>query len=278
MGAAMVRVVEHVHIARVHLPRVLADHGLDTFAHAAQVHGHVRRVGNQVARGIEERAAEVQALLDVDRVGRVLQLQAHLLGDVHEQVVEHFKQHRVHRGACGVLHLARGHAVQHQVVQVGQARRPARLHHRGGVLLGNDGGARDHVAGVQVFAHHQRGGVPFAARVHAHALALRVLTVRVHWQARLGGGIACNHGFDRHGLHHQALARHQEGKALAVGLFKGGLNAGQVAKRHHQGRVGAFVAHMHVVAHLHWVGADLLALQFGLGSSAQGLQPLGNQG
>ncbi|MNV25644.1 hypothetical protein D3C71_1167470 [compost metagenome] len=66
VGAAMVRVVEHVHIARVHLPRVLADHGLDALTHGTQVNGHVRRIGDQVAGGIEQRTAEVQALLDVD--------------------------------------------------------------------------------------------------------------------------------------------------------------------------------------------------------------------
>jgi hypothetical protein len=52
---------------------VFAHHGLDALAHRAQVHRHVRRVGDQVAVGVEERAAEVQPLLDVDRVGGVLQ-------------------------------------------------------------------------------------------------------------------------------------------------------------------------------------------------------------
>jgi hypothetical protein len=44
----------------------------------------VRRVGDQIALRVKQRAAEVQPFLDIDRVGGVLQLQAHLLGNVHE--------------------------------------------------------------------------------------------------------------------------------------------------------------------------------------------------
>jgi hypothetical protein len=33
---------------------VFAHHGLDALAHRAQVHRHVRRVGDQVAVGVEE--------------------------------------------------------------------------------------------------------------------------------------------------------------------------------------------------------------------------------
>jgi hypothetical protein len=128
--AAVVRVVEHIDIPGLHRAGVLADDGLDALAHAAQVHRHVRRVGDQVAVGIEQRAAEVQPLLDVDRVGGVLQLQAHLLGDVHEQVVEHLQQHRVGGGAGGVGHGAGFAALQHQMVQRGQLRLPSRARPR----------------------------------------------------------------------------------------------------------------------------------------------------
>lgn len=57
---------------------------LDGCGHGAQVHGQVRRVGDQRARGVEERAAEVQALLDVDADGGALQDAAHLLRNAHE--------------------------------------------------------------------------------------------------------------------------------------------------------------------------------------------------
>lgn len=56
----------------------------DGRGHGAQVHGQVRRVGDQRASGVEERAAEVQALLDVDADAGALQSAAHLLRQPHE--------------------------------------------------------------------------------------------------------------------------------------------------------------------------------------------------
>ena len=66
------------------------------------MHRHVRRVGDERAVRREHRAGEVEPLLDVDRIGGVLQRHPHLLGNRHEQVVEHFKHHRVGIGADGV--------------------------------------------------------------------------------------------------------------------------------------------------------------------------------
>ena len=63
------------------------------------MHRHVRRIGDQRAVGGEHRAGEIEPLLDVDRIGGVLQRHAHLLGDRHEQVVEHFQHHRIGIGA-----------------------------------------------------------------------------------------------------------------------------------------------------------------------------------
>ena len=196
VGAAVVRVVQRKHVAGLHTARVLADHGLDTFAHAAQVHRHVGCVGDEVALGVEQCAAEVQPLLDVDRVGGVLQLQTHLLGDVHEQVVEHLQQHRVGRGACGIGDVAGAAALQHQVVHGGECGFPAGLDDGGGIFLGNDGRAGDHITRAQVFTHHQRGVVPCAAGVHLHRFTARHLAHRVGFVLRLGGGITGHHSFD----------------------------------------------------------------------------------
>ena len=44
---------------------------------------------------VEHRAGEVEPLLDVDRIGGVLQRHAHLLGDRHEEVVEDLQHHRI---------------------------------------------------------------------------------------------------------------------------------------------------------------------------------------
>ncbi len=48
---------------------------------------------------VEQRAGEVEPLLDVDRVRGVRERHAHLLGDRHEEVVEHLEQHRIGVGA-----------------------------------------------------------------------------------------------------------------------------------------------------------------------------------
>ena len=81
------------------------------------MHRHMRRVGDQVTLGVEDGAREVEALLDVDRIARVGERHAHLLGDCHEQVVEHFEQHRVGRGADGMRALLDLGAFEHQVVE-----------------------------------------------------------------------------------------------------------------------------------------------------------------
>ena len=49
VGAAVVRVVDRVDVARPHLAGVAPEHLLDALAHRAQVHGDVRGVGDQVA-------------------------------------------------------------------------------------------------------------------------------------------------------------------------------------------------------------------------------------
>ena len=60
---------------------------------------HVRGVGDEAAVAVEDRAGEVEPLLDVDRVGGVLERHAHLLGDRHEEVVEHLEHDRIGVGA-----------------------------------------------------------------------------------------------------------------------------------------------------------------------------------
>ena len=273
--AAVIRVVQHVHVARVHGATVAVDDGADALAHAAQMHRHVRRVGDQVAGGVEQRARKVQPLLDVDRVRGVLQLQPHLFGNGHEQVVEHFQQHRIDLGAGGKALGARCGALEQQVVQRRHLRAPAGLQHGGGVALGDDGRAFDRVARPQVLAHDQRGVVPGAlsvqtAGVHAHGVAARSGARRVQRSLGFGGRIARHHGLDRHGLDDQRLALHQKGKALAVRRLEGlrdGLHRQRVGgiarglEGHDQGRVGAGVTHVQPPVHLHRASARPARLQ-----------------
>ena len=111
------------------------------------------RVGDQAGLGVEDRAGEVQAFLDVHRVRGVLQAVAHLLGDGHEEVVEDLQHDRIGLGADGAALGTRLDAAQHDVVLPGQLGLPAGFDDRGLVGLGDDGRASDLVAARQRLAH-----------------------------------------------------------------------------------------------------------------------------
>ena len=55
------------------------------------MHRHMRSVGDEFAFGIEHGTRKVEPLLDVHRIGGLLESDAHLLGNAHEQIVEDFK-------------------------------------------------------------------------------------------------------------------------------------------------------------------------------------------
>ena len=147
VGAAVVGVVEDVDVAAADPAGVALDHHLDGLAHGAEVHRHVRGVGDQAAVGVEDRAGEVEPLLDVDRVRGGLQAHAHLFGYRHEQVVEDLQHHRVGGRADVRPVRPRGDAGQQQVAAAGHHGLPARLDHGGGQFLGDDGRAVDDVPG-----------------------------------------------------------------------------------------------------------------------------------
>ena len=214
--AAVVRVVERVHVAALHRAGVARDHGLDRLAHRAEVHRHVRRVGDQVAVGVEEGAREVEPLLDVHRVGRVLQLQAHLLGDVHEEVVEDLEQDRIDRRADRAPRLARHRALEDEVVERGDARGPAGLDHRRRVALDDDRRAGDRLARPGTRALDERGVVPAAVAEHPHRRRDRRRRRGHRAHARLRRRVAGADRLHRHGLDDQPAPFHQEGEALAV--------------------------------------------------------------
>src|SRR3546814_2909393 len=72
VGAAVVGGVQRVDVTRPHGRPVLADHRLDRLAHGAEMHRHVRRVGDQVAVGVEdgagrseEHTSELQSLMRI---------------------------------------------------------------------------------------------------------------------------------------------------------------------------------------------------------------------
>ena len=54
--SAMVRVVQHIHIAGLHMASVVTDDGFDALSHRSQMHRHVGGIGNQLALLIEDGA------------------------------------------------------------------------------------------------------------------------------------------------------------------------------------------------------------------------------
>ncbi len=96
VGAAGIRVVEGEGVAGMQLRMPVAD-GPHAGPHRAQVHRHVRGVGHQPALDVEQRAGEIQPLLDVHRPRRPLQRRPHGLGHAHEAPVEQLQRDGVRR-------------------------------------------------------------------------------------------------------------------------------------------------------------------------------------
>ena len=102
--AAAIGIVEHIGVAAPDAAPVARsaarlDDRADALAHRAEVHRDVRRIGDQRALRVEDRAGEIEPLLDVHGRRGGLQRDAHLLGDGHEQVVEDL-EHAPGRRRC----------------------------------------------------------------------------------------------------------------------------------------------------------------------------------
>ncbi len=178
MRAAVVRRVQHVGIARAHLGSAQADDGLDRAVHGTEVDGQMRRVGDERALGIEHRAREVEPLLDVDRLRRVAQRFPHLLGDRHEQVVEHLEQDGIGLGA-ELFARARLGAREDEVVLRRDLEAPAGLDDDGLVRLDDERGTGEREARAHVLALHDGRLVPCAARIKARLASPRSSGERV---------------------------------------------------------------------------------------------------
>jgi hypothetical protein len=153
MSAAVIGGIDAVNVAGTNVAMVLADYGFNGTVHGAEMHGHVRRVGDQGTVMREHRAGKVQPLLDIHRVGGVLQRYAHLLGDRHEQIVENLQHDRVGMRAdrMGALEFFR--ARQQEMIFCGHFGLPAGLDHDGLMRLDNDGGANDARSRLQLVTH-----------------------------------------------------------------------------------------------------------------------------
>ena len=65
MCAAIIGVVQRHHITGFECRTARADHGANTFAHGAQMHRHMRRIGDQRASSIKNGAGEIKPFLDI---------------------------------------------------------------------------------------------------------------------------------------------------------------------------------------------------------------------
>ena len=139
------------------------------FAHRAQMHRDMRRVGDQPAVGREDRAAEIEPLLHVHAARRVAERDAHLLGDAGELVVEDFEQDGVggiadiRVAACRLLRicgLERRSSCSLSVSSNSPPRQhlglPARIDDRRRDLFADDRRAGDAIAGDEFAAIEER--------------------------------------------------------------------------------------------------------------------------
>ena len=194
------------------------------------MHRHVRGVGDQRAFGAEHRAGKVEAFLDVHRIGGVLQHDAHLLGDRHEQVVEHFQHHGIGFGADRVPALERRDAPEHEMILLGDLRAPAVLDHDRLVRLDDDRGALHRVPGRELVARVHGRVAPLAAGIEAAAMGGRGERAVGFRPNRLGEGAAAADRLDRHRLDHQLLVLVDEAETRFVCRFECGFHFGEAGK------------------------------------------------
>ncbi len=142
MGSSIIGRVHHVDIAGLHRPCVRRQHGPDGFTHGAEMNRDMGCIGDQHAIGVEDRAGKIEPFFDVHGIGRVLQGDTHLLGNRHEQIVEHFQHNRITIRTNRKTALHGHHAVEDEVSFCRQRRLPPRFDDRRRRLFANDRGAQ----------------------------------------------------------------------------------------------------------------------------------------
>lgn len=209
------------------------------------MHGGVRGVGDQLAVAVEHCAGKVEPFLDVGRPGGLLQAHSHLLGNGHEEVVEHLKHDRIDltRDHLGMgLFLEAGH----DNVGVGiDPCLPARLDNDGADIFENDRGADDLLARFQMRAPEHLRFLPLSAGIKARRFDgdgrfVDFRQGRFHLTGAATGGLDVDH------LHDQWRFRHQEAELFAVDALEMGGHFGAVGEGNLDGGVGALIAQMQV--------------------------------
>ena len=220
MCASVIRRIDQVGFAGTRSGFAGIEGRLDAGVHRSEVYRHVRRIGDQLAVRIEQGAGKIQPLLDVDRVRGVLQHRAHLLGNVHEAVVEYFQEHRIRNFADGFDATLARLASKKQVPPGLRRSGPAGRHDRGGVVLGNNRRPLDCLSLAQVPAQVRRRVMRSAAeyrlrREHRPRLVRRI-RIAAGLPAIFLAGIAA--GLHAHCLHHEFRGGRLNTEAGPVGL------------------------------------------------------------
>ena len=97
MGAAGIGRVGQVNLAGLHAIADGREQRLYARSHRTQVHRNVGSIRDEVTAPVKDRAGKIKPLLDIHRMGRILQRKAHLFGNGHECLAEDLEHHRINR-------------------------------------------------------------------------------------------------------------------------------------------------------------------------------------
>ena len=257
------------------MSRVARDDRANRFAHRAQVHRHVRRIGDQRTLGIEQGAAEIQSFLDVHGIGSVLQAQTHLLGDAHEEVVEQLQPDRIDLGARCMTCDAGPNTLQFEAARGASPSPAIRVRQPWWHCARPEWPDRRYWR--RLAATRRDRGRPRASRRPPHRgstcepsrLRLPQCLPAPAPAAALSGGIgAGGDAFHRHRLDYQRLIRHEKRETLAIVVLelsahRGGRLGGRTlhGQLHRQGCVRPLVAQVHACNAAQSIGAQPLSPQ-----------------
>ena len=267
MCAAIIGVVQDKAVALIDRALIVTDHRPHRLAHRTQMHRHMRRIGDQRARRIENCTGEIKPLLDIDRQGRVLQRIAHLFGERHEQIVEHLEHHRIAGGADRNTGSAAHHAAQHQIANRRHLRLPARFDNR------RSRGLDDQCRSVNpAFRRHPVTVIDGCGDKCAGHIGLDAAD-----RCRLAGYIVClalqiksmANRLDRDCRRDHALARHDKAEARTIGGLIGGNHFWNRAKRHLERGIRSIIAQMQKSLYFNLFWRDLLSQNLITGNRCQ---------
>ncbi len=247
VGAALIGIVERNHIARPQPAAAAGKHGAHALAHRAEMHRHMRSVGDEPSFGIEQGTGEVEPLLDVDAARGVLEHDPRLARHMHEEIAEEFEPHRI--GADEFVRLppycsARDPPPQDEVIARAHLRLPAGLDHRGGVGLADQRRPLDAVGGGEMVTIIDRNLVPRPATEKPHPVDRRKRGLATGGKLRLGDRRARRDHFGRNHLDDQGALRRVEAETAAMRCGEGRKHCLERTEGHGERGIRPLVAEM----------------------------------